>query len=167
MCQSFNEQYGTNFISVMPTNLFGPNDNFDLTNSHVLPAMLRKFHEAKIKHKKEVVLWGSGKVYREFLYVDDMADACVFLMERYNSSEIINIGAGTDLTIKDLAQKIKAIVGFIGEIVWDKSKPDGMPRKLLDSSKLYRLGWRPKISLDEGIKREYQWFLKNYQRIRK
>jgi len=167
MCQSFNEQYGTNFISVMPTNLYGPYDNFDLTNSHVLPAMIRKFHEAKIKRKKEVVLWGTGKVFREFLYVDDMAQACVFLMNHYDGPEIINIGSGKDLTIKELAKKIKKIVGFKGRIIWDKSRPDGTPKKLLDVSKLNGLGWKSKISLEEGIKKEYQWFLENYSRIRK
>lgn len=167
MCQSFNEQYGTNFISVMPTNLYGPNDNFDLKNSHVLPAFIRKFHEAKIKKKKEVILWGTGKVYREFMYVDDGADACVFSMENYNSSEIINVGTGKDLTIRELAQLVKKIVGFSGRIVWDRSKPNGTPRKLLDVNRLFSLGWRPKISLEEGIKREYAWFVKNYAKIRR
>lgn len=167
MCQSFNEQYGTNFISVMPTNLYGPYDNFDLENSHVLPAMIRKFHEAKVKRKKEVVLWGTGNVFREFLYVDDMAQACVFLMNHYDGPEIINIGSGKDLTIKELAKKIRTIVGFRGRIVWDRLKPDGTPRKLLDNSKLTKIGWRPKISLEEGIKKEYEWFLENYDKIRK
>jgi GDP-L-fucose synthase len=129
MCQSYNEQYGTNFVSVMPTNLYGPYDNFDLNSSHVLPALIRKFHDAKIGNKKEVVLWGSGDVYREFLYVDDMADACVYLMKHYDSSEIINIGTGEDLKIKELAQIIKKIVGFKGKIVWDSTKPDGTPKK--------------------------------------
>lgn len=167
MCQSFNDQYKTNFISVMPTNLYGPNDNFDLKDSHVLPALIRKFHEAKINNKKEVVLWGNGKVYREFLYVDDVADACVFLMEKYNNSEIINIGSGKDLLIKDLANLIKKIVGFKGKIVWDKTKPNGTPKKQLDVTKLFKLGWRPKTSLTEGITKEYEWFKLNYDSIRR
>jgi len=161
MCQSYNDQYKTNFVSVMPTNLYGPNDNFDLQNSHVLPAFIKKFHDAKIGNKKEVVLWGTGNVYREFLYVDDMADACVFLMKNYNSSEIINIGTGKDLKIRELAQLVKKIIGYSGKIVWDSSKPDGTPKKQLDVSKLFRLGWQPKISLKEGIKKEYDWFLEN------
>ena len=161
MCQSFNEQYGTNFISVMPTNLYGPNDNYDLNSSHVLPALIRKFHDAKVGNKKEVTLWGTGEVYREFLHVDDMADACVFLMQKYNSSEIINIGTGQDLKIKELAQLIKKIVGFKGRIVWDKTKPNGTPKKQLNVSKLFKLGWQPKISLEEGIDSEYKWFVEN------
>ena len=161
MCQSFNEQYGTNFISVMPTNLYGPNDNYDLNSSHVLPALIRKFHDAKVGNKKEVTLWGTGEVYREFLHVDDMADACVFLMQKYKSSEIINIGTGQDLKIKELAQLIKKIVGFKGKIVWDKTKPNGTPKKQLNVSKLFKLGWQPKISLEEGIASEYKWFVKN------
>jgi GDP-L-fucose synthase len=167
MCQSFNAQYGTNFISVMPTNLFGPNDNFDLENSHVLPALIRKFHEAKMKQEPEVIFWGTGEVYREFLYSEDMAEACVFLMNNYNDSEIINIGTGQDMTIKELAQTIKKIVGFKGRIVWDSSKPNGMPKKQLDVSKLTKLGWKPKVSLEEGIKLEYDWFLKHYEQILK
>jgi len=167
MCQSFNEQYKTNFISVMPTNLYGPNDNFDLKDCHVLPAFIRKFHEAKINKTNEVVLWGTGNVYREFLYVDDVADVCVFLMNKYNSSEIINIGTGVDIKLKDLAQLIKKIVGFKGKIVWDHSKPDGTPKKQLDVSKLFKLGWHPKTKLEEGIKKEYQWFIDNYEKIKK
>ncbi len=163
MCQSYNDQYKTNFVSVMPTNLYGPNDNFDLQSSHVLPALIRKFHEAKIGHKKAVVLWGTGNVYREFLYVDDMASACVFLMKNYNSSEIINIGTGKDLKIRELAQLVKMIVGFSGKIIWDSSKPDGTPKKQLDVSKLFKLGWKPRISLEEGIKKEYEWFLENFK----
>lgn len=165
MCQSFNDQYKTNFISVMPTNLYGPNDNFDLQDSHVLPALIRKFHEAKINNKKEIVLWGNGKVYREFLYVDDLADACVFLMEKYNDSQIINIGSGKDLQIKELARLIKKIIGYKGKIVWDTSKPSGTPKKQLDVTKLFKLGWRPKISLVEGITKEYEWFKLNYSSI--
>ncbi len=159
MCQSFNDQYKTNFISAMPTNLYGPNDNFDLETSHVLPAMIRKFHEAKITKAKEVVLWGDGSPRREFLYVDDMADACVFLMNRYNSSEIINIGCGKDQTVKSLAGLVQKTVGYTGTIRWDTTKPNGMPRKQLDVTKLFNLGWRPKIKLEEGITTEYEWFL--------
>ena len=165
LCQSFNEQYKTNFISVMPTNLFGPNDNFDLETSHVVPALIRKFHEAKSGKKKKVILWGSGNVYREFLYVDDLARACVFLMQKYNNSETINIGKGKDITIRALAQLIKKIVGFKGRINWDRSKPDGTPRKKLDISKLLRLGFRPQTSLTEGIKITYQWYLENQTKI--
>jgi GDP-L-fucose synthase len=161
MCQSYNEQYGTNFISVMPTNLYGPHDNFDLQSSHVLPALIHKIHDAKVGNKKEVVLWGTGNVFREFLYVDDMADACIYLMEHYDSSEIINIGTGVDLKIKELAQIIKKIVGFKGKIVWDSTKPDGTPKKLLDVSRLFSLGWKPKMDLEQGITLEYDWFLKN------
>lgn len=162
MCQSYNEQYKTNFISVMPTNLYGPYDNFDLQSSHVLPALIRKFHDAKKTNSKEVVLWGTGNVFREFLYVDDMAGACVYLMEHYNSSEIINIGTGKDLRIKELAQIIKKIVDFNGKIVWDYTKPDGTPKKLLDVTRLLSLGWSPKTDLETGIKTEYDWFLANF-----
>ncbi len=165
MCQSFNSQYGTNFISAMPTNLYGPNDNFDLQNSHVLPALIRKFHEAKTNKERSTVLWGTGEVYREFLYVDDLADACVFLMKKYNESQIVNIGTGQDLMIKDLAEKVKHIVGFEGKIKWDSSKPNGTPRKLLDVSRLFKLGWKPTTALEDGIEKEYQWFLKHYAAI--
>lgn len=161
MCQAYNRQYGTNFISVMPTNLYGPNDNFDLETSHVLPALIRKFHEAKTENKPFVKIWGTGKPKREFLYIDDLADACVFLMERYDSSEIINIGMGEDILISDLAILIKEIVGYEGGIVYDSSKPDGMPRKLLDVSKLNSLGWKAKTSLRDGIIKTYEWFLRN------
>lgn len=161
MCQSFNEQFGTNFISAMPTNLYGPNDNYDLQTSHVLPALIRKFYDAKIKNSKEVVLWGNGSPYREFLHVDDMADACVFLMERYNNGNIINIGTGKDLKIKELAQLIKKIAGYKGKIVWDSTKPNGTPKKQLDVSRLFSLGWKPTIKLEEGIEREYKWFVEN------
>jgi len=161
MCQSFNEQYKTNFISVMPTNLYGPNDNFDLNDSHVLPSMIRKFHEAKIRGDKKVVLWGDGTPRREFLYVDDMADASVFLMENYNSSEIINIGFGNDQTIKNLAKIVRRIVGYTGNIVWDTSKPNGTPRRLLDVTKLIEMGWKPQVSLEEGIRLEYQWYIEH------
>lgn len=162
MCQSFNEQYKTNFISVMPTNLYGPNDNFDLQSAHVLPSFIRRFHEAKINNKPEVKLWGTGQSYREFLYVDDMADACVYIMNKYNSSEIINIGTGKDLKIRELADLIKKLVGYKGKTVWDKLKPDGTPKKQLDVSKLLKLGWKPKISLVNGINKEYLWFLNNF-----
>lgn len=161
MCQSFNDQYKTNFISVMPTNLYGPNDNFDLNDSHVLPAMIRKFHDAKTAHAKEVILWGDGSPRREFLYVDDMADACVYLMEHYDSPEIINIGCGKDQTIKTLANLVKRIVDYKGNIRWDTTKPNGMPRKQLDVRKLFALGWRPKVKLEDGIRMEYGWFLEH------
>lgn len=165
MCQSFNRQYGTNFIAAMPTNLYGPGDNFDLQNSHVIPALIRKFYEAKKNNAKEVVLWGTGSPKREFLHVDDLADALIFLMENYNDSKIINIGTGQDLSIKELAEKIKKIINFDGKIIWDKTKPDGTPRKLLDVSKLHGLGWRHKIELDEGLNKTIKWFVKNYDKI--
>lgn len=160
-CQSFNEQYKTNYISAMPTNLYGPNDNFDLEHSHVLPALIRKFHDAKNEGKKEVTLWGTGSAKREFLHVDDLADAVVFLMNTYNGSEIVNIGTGEDLSIKELAEQIKTLVGYDGKISWDASKPDGTPRKLLDVSKLLSLGWKNKYTLFEGIKHTTDWFIKN------
>ncbi len=163
MCQSFNSQYQTNFISVMPTNLYGVNDNFDLENSHVLPALIRKFHEAKIKGSDQVELWGTGAARREFLFVDDLADAVIFLMNNYDQSEIINIGTGQDLTIKELAEKIKSIVGFSGTIKWDTAKPDGTPQKLLDVSKLKALGWKAKTDLDKGLKLTYDWFKENFK----
>ena len=158
MCQSYNRQYGTNFVSVMPTNLYGPNDNFDLMSSHVLPALMRKFHEAKESGSAEVVVWGSGRVYREFLHVDDMADACVYVMHHHDGSEILNIGCGQDVTIAEVAQLMKETVGFDGDIVFDSSKPDGTPRKLLDVSRLFALGWRPSIDLRRGLDETYAWF---------
>jgi len=161
MCQSYNEQYDTDFISVMPTNLYGPNDNFDLETSHVLPALLRKFDDAKKTNKKEVVLWGTGSPKREFLYVDDLAQACLFLMNNYDDSEIINIGTGEDATIKELAEMVKDIVGFNGIIAWDDSKPDGTPRKLLDVSKINNMGWNAQTELKDGIKATYEWYEKN------
>ena len=161
MCESFNKQYGTKFISVMPTNLYGQNDNFDLESSHVLPALLRKFHNAKTKGEKEVVMWGTGSPMREFLHVDDLADACAHLMNTYDNSEIVNIGTGEDIKIIDLANLIKKVVGFEGGIANDTTKPDGTPRKLLDVSKLHSLGWKHKINLKEGLKITYDWFLKN------
>ena len=156
MCQSFNQQYKTNFISVMPTNLYGPNDNYDLDNSHVLPAMIRKFHEAKDGRRSSVEIWGTGNPMREFLYVDDLADACVYLMNTYNDSDIVNIGTGKDITIKDLAYLIKDVVGYEGDIVFNTNMPDGTPRKLLDVSRLERLGWKYKTSLREGIEKTYR-----------
>jgi GDP-L-fucose synthase len=161
MCQSYNKQYGTNFISVMPTNLYGENDNFDLDSSHVLPAIVRKFDDAKKNNTKEVTLWGSGTPRREFLYVDDLANACVFLMNNYDSGEIINIGTGEDLSILELTNIIKKCVGYNGDIVWDSSKPDGTPRKLLDISKIKSLGWSPKTDLIDGINKTYSWYKDN------
>ena len=157
MCQSYNRQYGTSFISLMPTNLYGPGDNFDPKTSHVLPALIRKFHEAKTSGKK-VVLWGTGSPMREFLHVDDMADACVFLMQSYSDSEIINVGTGKDISIRELAEIVKDTVGYSGKVQWDASKPDGTPRKLLDVGRLEALGWKARISLREGIQSTYEWF---------
>ena len=161
MCQSFNQQYKTNFISAMPTNLYGPNDNFDPETGHVLPALIRKFHEAKQTGAPAVILWGTGTVYREFLHVDDLADVLLFLMQSYNNSEIINVGTGTDITIKDLAETIKEITGYEGQITWDKTKPDGTPKKLLDVTKLNNLGWKAKTSLRDGIAQTYEWYKNN------
>lgn len=156
MCDAYRDQYGCNFISVMPTNLYGPNDNYDLNNSHVLPALLRKMHEAKEKGDKEVVVWGSGTPRREFLHADDLAGACLFLMERYNEPGLVNIGVGEDISIKDLAYLVKKVVGFEGDIVFDTTKPDGTPRKLMDVSKLHALGWKAAIPLEEGIRNVYK-----------
>ena len=161
LCQAYAREYGANFISAMPTNLYGPNDNFDLLSSHVLPALLRKAHEAKQEGTRELVVWGSGQPRREFLHVDDLAAACVFLLEKYDSAEIINIGCGEDISIRELAELICEIVGFKGELAWDTTKPDGTPRKLLDVSKIHALGWRHHIELREGIARTYEWFLQN------
>ncbi len=163
LCQSICEQYGLNFISVMPTNLYGPNDNFDLETSHVLPAMIRKFHEAKVSGAESVTLWGTGSPRREFLHVDDLADALVFLMNRYNSPEIVNIGTGEDVSIRELAELIRREVGYAGEIAWDDTKPDGTPRKLLDVSRLHSLGWSHAISLEDGVRGTYEWFLERKQ----
>jgi GDP-L-fucose synthase len=157
--QAYRQQYGLNVISAMPTHLYGPGDNFDLANSHVLPAMLRKFHEAKSEGVKEVTLWGSGAPLREFLHVDDLAGASLFLMEHYEAPEVINIGSGQEISIKDLAGLVAEAVGFAGGIVWDASKPDGTPRKFLDISKISALGWRPQITLREGLAETYNWFL--------
>lgn len=156
LCEAYRDQYGCNFISAMPTNLYGPGDNYDLEKSHVLPALIRKFHEAKESGKKEVVIWGSGQPKREFLHVDDLAEACYFLMQHYDEKEFVNIGVGEDLTILELANLVKQIVGFEGEIVQDLSKPDGTPRKLMDVSKLTKLGWKAKIGLREGIESVYR-----------
>lgn len=166
MCQAYRRQYGFNAISLMPTNLYGPGDNFDLQTSHVLPALIRKFHEAKEEGRKEVVVWGTGTPRREFLHVDDLADAALFLMKHYESEEIINVGVGEDISIRELAELIARIVGFEGEIVYDTTKPDGTPRKLLDTSRLFALGWRPKIPLEEGIRQTYRWFLEHRAEVR-
>ena len=163
MCQYFNKQYGTNFISVMPTNLYGPYDNFHPEHSHVMPALIRRFHEAKVNGAKEVVVWGSGKPLREFLYSEDMADACIYLMENYEGNDFFNIGTGKEITIKGLAELIKEVVGYGGEIVWDSSKPDGTPRKLLDVSRLESQGWKYKMELKDGVKEAYEWYLENYE----
>ena len=161
LCQAYQQQYGSQFIAAMPTNLYGPGDNFDLEKSHVMPAMIRKYHEAKLASKPEVVLWGTGTPMREFLHVDDMADACLFLMENYSDSEIVNIGIGKDITIAELAAIVKEVVGYQGATVFDSSKPDGTPRKLVDTKKINRLGWQAKIELADGVRQTYKWFLQN------
>ncbi len=161
LCQAYAREYGDNFISAMPTNLYGPNDNFDLATSHVLAALLRKAHEAKEAGARAMVVWGSGKPRREFLHVDDLAAACVFLLQNYDSAEITNVGTGSDISIRELAELICQIVGFRGELSWDASQPDGTPRKLLDISKIRSLGWEPEISLRDGIARTYEWFRQN------
>jgi GDP-L-fucose synthase len=161
MCEAYARQYGFNAISVMPTNLYGPGDNFDLATSHVLPALIRKFHEAKESRAAAVTLWGTGTPRRELLHVDDLADALLFLMERYDSPEIVNVGCGEDITIAELAERVRDIVGFDGRIELDRSKPDGTPRKLMDVAKLTRLGWKPRISLEDGIRSTYRWYLDN------
>ena len=161
LCQAYAREYGKNFISGMPTNLYGPNDNFDLHTSHVLPALIRKVHEAKECGAKEVSVWGSGTPRREFLHVDDLADACFFLLENYNSPEIVNIGCGEDVSIKELAETVCEVLGFQGSLVFDASKPDGTPRKLMNVGRLLALGWKPRIGLKEGIRDAYEWFLKS------
>lgn len=161
MCKFFKRQYGDDFISCMPTNLYGPHDNYDLNNSHVMPAMIRKFHEAKVNNAPTVELWGTGSPLREFLYVDDMADACVFLLENYSGEQHVNIGTGKEVSIKQLAETVKNTVGFEGEIVWNKDMPDGTPRKLTDVTKLHNLGWNHKVDLEEGVKLAYEWFAEN------
>jgi len=165
MCHDYKEQYGVNFISAMPTNLYGYNDNFDLQNAHVLPMLLRRFHEAKINNLPEVAVWGTGTPLREFLFVDDLADALVFLMETYDENQFVNVGTGVEISIKGLAEMIKDVVGYKGEIVWDTSKPDGMPRKLCDVSRLHGLGWKHKVELVDGLKITYDWFVENYEGI--
>jgi len=175
MCQSYNRQYGTNFIAVMPTNLYGPHDNFDLQNSHVLPALIKKFHDAKVNNKSEVTIWGTGSSKREFLYVDDMADGCLFLMSNFNPTKeqnesgniFMNLGVGEDVSIKDLVNIVKRVVGFRGELVWDNTKPDGTPRKLLDMSKMHELGWKHEVDLENGVKMSYEWYLENIDTVDK
>ncbi|WP_300386855.1 GDP-L-fucose synthase [Clostridium sp.] len=162
MCEFFNKQYGTKYISVMPTNLYGPHDNFHPKNSHVMPALIRRFHEAKVNNKEEVVVWGSGTPLREFLYSEDMADACIYLMENYEGNDFFNIGTGKEITIRGLAEMVKDVVGYEGNLVFDASKPDGTPRKLLDVSRLEASGWKYKTELKDGIEKAYKWFLENY-----
>jgi GDP-L-fucose synthase len=164
MCQAYRRQYGCDFISAMPTNMYGPNDNYDLQTSHVLPALIRKFHDAKTNSAATVTCWGTGTPLREFLYADDLARACVFLMENYSEEQFINVGSGSEITIRELSELVKRIVGFSGEIVWDKSKPDGTPRKLMDSSRLFALGWKPQVNLETGIRHAYEDFLSKQQR---
>jgi GDP-L-fucose synthase len=161
LCQAYAREYGANFISAMPTNLYGPNDNFDLETSHVLAALLRKAHEAKTRNDRKLVVWGTGKPRREFLHVDDLAFACLLLLEKYDSPEIINVGCGEDISIRELAELICDVVGFDGELAWDTNKPDGTPRKLLDVTKLHALGWKPAITLRDGIALMYEWFRAN------
>jgi len=162
LCQAYSREYGANFISAMPTNLYGPNDNFDLETSHVLPALMRKAHEAKVRKDQKLIVWGTGKPRREFLHVDDLASACVLILEKYDSPEIINLGCGEDISIRELAELICDVVGFDGELAWDTTKPDGTPRRLLDVTKLRALGWKPAIPLRDGIARTYEWFRANY-----
>ena len=166
LCQAYRRQYGSNFISAMPTNLYGPHDNFDLQSAHVLPAMMRKFHEAKEAGTREVVIWGSGAPQREFLHVDDLADACVFLMGNYEADEHVNVGTGVDLSIRELAETLREIIYPGAVLTWDAAKPDGMPRKLLDVSKLHALGWRHRIGLRDGVAATYEWFLENRATLR-
>lgn len=163
MCRFYNEQYGTHYISVMPCNLYGINDNFALENSHVLPALIRKFHEAKIKGEPSVTVWGSGKPLREFLNVDDLADACVYLMDHYDGNDFFNVGSGKEITILELAELVKKVVGYEGRIVLDPDKPDGTPRKLTDISRILETGWRPKIDLETGLLKTYEWFCEKYK----
>jgi GDP-L-fucose synthase len=166
LCQAYRRQYGCDFISAMPTNLYGPNDNFDLARSHVLPALVRRFHDAKVEGRREVTVWGTGRPRREFLHVDDLADACVFLMRRYDAAEHVNVGTGEDLTIRELAETVREIVHPGAELVFDATKPDGTPKKLLDVSRLHTLGWRHRIGLREGIESSYRWFLENRDHAR-
>ena len=163
MCKFFKRQYGDNFISCMPTNLYGPNDNFDLKNSHVLPALIRKFHEAKVNGSDVVEVWGTGTPLREFIYVDDMAAACIFLMENYDGEQHVNIGTGEEVSIRQLAETVKEVIGFEGELVFNTNMPDGTPRKLTTVDKLHELGFMHKVTLNEGIRMAYEWFLENYK----
>ena len=170
MCDSYNRQFGTDFVAAMPTNLYGPGDNFDLETSHVLPALIRKFHEAKVEARPQVDLWGTGKPMREFLHVDDLADAVLFMMDHFDPAPddvFLNLGTGTDVTIAELAGLVARVVGYEGELVWDSSKPDGTPRKLLDVSRLAELGWKAGIGLEEGLAQTYQWFLENIDSVRR
>jgi len=162
MCQAYRRQYGCDFISAMPTNSYGPNDNYDLQNSHVLPALIRKFHEAKVAKAATVTCWGTGSPLREFVHADDIARACVFLLENYSEEQFINVGSAREVTIRELTETVKRIVGFEGEIVWDTTKPDGMPRKLMDSSRLFALGWRPQVDLETGIRLAYEDFVRRF-----
>jgi Nucleoside-diphosphate-sugar epimerases len=160
MCQSYNKQYGTHYISAMPASLYGVNDRFDIHNSHVIPSMMIKFHEAKIHNKPYVELWGTGSPLREFLYVDDMADACLYLMQNYEGNEFVNIGSGQEISIRELAETIKRVTGYNGELVFDTTKPDGTPRRVLDNTRIQKTGWKPKIDMEEGLYREYEYYLK-------
>lgn len=162
LCQAYRRQYGAHFIAAMPTNLYGPGDNYHWEDSHVFAALIRKMHTAKMNGERTVQLWGTGSPRREFLHADDLAEACVLLLERYDEEMIINVGSGFDLTIRELAEAIRAVVGYAGGVVWDRSKPDGTPQKLLDSSRIRQLGWKPKIALEEGIRDAYRWFLENH-----
>jgi len=162
MCQAYRRQYSCDFISAMPASMYGPNDHYDLQHSHVLPALIRKFHEAKAAHTPTVMCWGTGSPLREFLYADDLARACVFLLENYSEEQFINVGSGSEVTVRDLTEQVRQIIGFEGDIVWDSTKPDGMPRKLLDSSRLFALGWRPQVDLAAGIRLAYEDFLKRF-----
>ena len=162
LCQAFRRQHGCDFISVMPTNLYGPNDNYDLQNSHVLPALIRKFHEAKVANAPTVTCWGTGSALREFLYADDLGRACAFLLENYSEEQFINVGCGEEMSVKQLTETVHRIIGFKGKIVWDSSKPDGMPRKLMDSSRVFALGWQPQVNLESGIRLAYEDYLKRF-----
>jgi GDP-L-fucose synthase len=162
MCQAYRRQYGCDFISAMPANMYGPNDNYDLQHSHVLPALIRRFHEAKAAQAPTVTCWGTGAPLREFMYADDLAQACVFLLQHYSEEQFINVGSGAEVSVRQLTETVKRIVGYAGEIVWDTGKPDGMPRKLMDSSRLFALGWRPQINFETGIRLAYEDFLKRF-----
>ena len=166
LCQAYRRQYGCNFISAMPTNMYGPNDNYDLQTSHVLPALIRKLHDAKIAGAPSVTCWGSGTPLRELLYADDLARACVFLMENYNEEGFINVGSGSEITIRDLVETVRTVIGYRGEILWDTTKPDGTPRKLMDSSRLFALGWKPEVDLHTGIRLAYEDFLRRFSSAR-